>query len=208
MELKFPSAFGLYAILTDPQGYESMTKLFVDHRVAVIQLRMKKEPLDRNNNDCRETRAPRRGHRIAAHHQRLSGNRREGRSRRRAYRPDRPAVRGGPFNRGSIRPSSASPPTRRNRPCACNTQRRRIISASARSFRRLQRRRRTRSSALPGYNQSLSATVPAVAIGGIDLSNLREVLEAGAKNFCMVRQLMKAEDPEKVIKDTRKCMKG
>ena len=53
-------------------------------------------------------------------------------------------------------------------------------------------------------NQLSVATVPAVAIGGIDLSNLREVLEAGAKNFCMVRQLIKAEDPEKVMKEIQR----
>jgi thiamine monophosphate synthase len=40
-----------------------------------------------------------------------------------------------------------------------------------------------------------------VAIGGIDLSNIRDVLFAGAKNFCMVRQLMNAENPEKTLKD-------
>jgi thiamine-phosphate pyrophosphorylase len=53
-----------------------------------------------------------------------------------------------------------------------------------------------------GMKEMLSqATVPAVAIGGIDLTNLRDVLKAGAKNFCMVRELMKAEDPGKTLKD-------
>ena len=43
--MKIPSSFGLYVILTDPvKGYEYMTKFFVDHRIAFIQLRMKKEP--------------------------------------------------------------------------------------------------------------------------------------------------------------------
>jgi thiamine-phosphate pyrophosphorylase len=48
------------------------------------------------------------------------------------------------------------------------------------------------------------ATVPAVVIGGIDMTNLRDVLNAGARNFCMVRQLMQAEDPEKVLKEVFK----
>ncbi|MBN1129436.1 MAG: thiamine phosphate synthase, partial [Chitinispirillaceae bacterium] len=48
------------------------------------------------------------------------------------------------------------------------------------------------------------ATVPHVAIGGIDLINLRQVLEAGASNFCMVRQIMQASEPEKVIKQAMK----
>lgn len=48
------------------------------------------------------------------------------------------------------------------------------------------------------------ATVPHVAIGGIDLTNLPEVLEAGAKNFCMVRQFTQSENPIKVIKEIKK----
>lgn len=43
------------------------------------------------------------------------------------------------------------------------------------------------------------ATVPAVVIGGIDLTNVREVLDAGARNFCMVRQFTRSEEPEKTI---------
>ena len=42
---KIPFSFGLYAILTNPlKGYEYMTQLFVDHKIAFIQLRMKQEP--------------------------------------------------------------------------------------------------------------------------------------------------------------------
>lgn len=51
-----------------------------------------------------------------------------------------------------------------------------------------------------GMREMLSAaTVPAVAIGGIDLENLPSVLAAGAKNFCMVRQLTQSEDPKRVL---------
>ncbi|HLV33116.1 MAG TPA: thiamine phosphate synthase [Chitinispirillaceae bacterium] len=46
--------------------------------------------------------------------------------------------------------------------------------------------------------------VPSVAIGGINLANLRAVLEAGAKNFCMVRQFTQSTDPQKVLKETLK----
>jgi thiamine-phosphate pyrophosphorylase len=45
-----------------------------------------------------------------------------------------------------------------------------------------------------------AATVPAVAIGGIDLTNLPLVLEAGARNVCMVRAINNSENPEDVIK--------
>lgn len=41
---------------------------------------------------------------------------------------------------------------------------------------------------------SKNGNVPAVCIGGIDPLNLREVVAAGAKNFCMVRALMKCGD--------------
>jgi thiamine-phosphate pyrophosphorylase len=44
------------------------------------------------------------------------------------------------------------------------------------------------------------STVPAVCIGGIDLANLPQVLEAGAKNFCMVRQFTRSDDPGKILK--------
>jgi thiamine-phosphate pyrophosphorylase len=53
---------------------------------------------------------------------------------------------------------------------------------------------------LAGMQQQLAvATVSAVVIGGIDLSNLRSVLGAGARNFCMMRQLIQADDPERVL---------
>ena len=38
------------------------------------------------------------------------------------------------------------------------------------------------------------ATVPAVAIGGIDLDNAPQVLAAGARNLCAVRCITRAED--------------
>lgn len=48
------------------------------------------------------------------------------------------------------------------------------------------------------------ATVPAVSIGGIDLLNLRLVLEAGAKNFCMVRQFTQSTQPQNVLKKIKR----
>lgn len=43
------------------------------------------------------------------------------------------------------------------------------------------------------------ASVPAVAIGGIDLTNVREVLARGAKNVCAVRCINNSPEPEKEI---------
>ncbi len=48
---------------------------------------------------------------------------------------------------------------------------------------------------LDGLAEMLAlATVPAVAIGGIDLDNAPDVLEAGARNLCAVRCITRAED--------------
>lgn len=56
-----------------------------------------------------------------------------------------------------------------------------------------------------GMKEMLSiASIPAIAIGGIDLKNIREVLEAGAVNFCMVRQFTQSEDQEKTLKEIKK----
>jgi thiamine-phosphate pyrophosphorylase len=40
---------------------------------------------------------------------------------------------------------------------------------------------------------------PAVAIGGIDLSRIASVLEAGAKNFAVVRAVCQSQDPYRAI---------
>lgn len=53
---------------------------------------------------------------------------------------------------------------------------------------------------LEGLKKMLSAaTIPGVAIGGIDLERLPAILETGAVNFCMVRQFTQSEEPDKVI---------
>jgi thiamine-phosphate pyrophosphorylase len=44
------------------------------------------------------------------------------------------------------------------------------------------------------------ATVPAVAIGGITVENLAEVVGAGAQNFSLVRPLNESRNPEAVLK--------
>lgn len=58
---------------------------------------------------------------------------------------------------------------------------------------------------IDGMKEMLSASnVPAVVIGGIDFNNIREVLENGAVNFCMVRQFTHSENPEKTLKEIKK----
>jgi len=48
----------------------------------------------------------------------------------------------------------------------------------------------------------LAGNIPVVAIGGINAQNISEVLNAGAKNICMVRYLMETADLEKRVSDT------
>jgi thiamine-phosphate pyrophosphorylase len=43
--------------------------------------------------------------------------------------------------------------------------------------------------------------LPCVAIGGINATNLPEVLRAGAVNFCAVRAVMQSPDPEEAIRE-------
>ena len=42
-------------------------------------------------------------------------------------------------------------------------------------------------------------TLPAVAIGGINLDNLHQVLSHGAENFCVVRAITQSKEPRKAI---------
>jgi thiamine-phosphate pyrophosphorylase len=44
-----------------------------------------------------------------------------------------------------------------------------------------------------------AASIPAVAIGGIDLSNINTVLEHGARNICAVRCINASPNPEKEL---------
>jgi thiamine-phosphate pyrophosphorylase len=55
-------------------------------------------------------------------------------------------------------------------------------------------------------NMMAHATCPAVAIGGIDLSNLPSVLKHGARNVCAVRCINRAQDPDAVIKEMKRTM--
>ncbi len=45
-----------------------------------------------------------------------------------------------------------------------------------------------------------ASPLPHVVLGGIDESNLAEILRAGAVNYCAVRAIMNHSDPQKVIR--------
>jgi len=48
----------------------------------------------------------------------------------------------------------------------------------------------------------IAGDIPVVAIGGINAENLRDVLNAGAKNLCMVRYMMNTTHPEERVAET------
>jgi len=49
-----------------------------------------------------------------------------------------------------------------------------------------------------------ASALASVCIGGIDLERIKEVLQAGAKNFCVVRLLNKSEYPKKTLDEILK----
>ena len=50
-----------------------------------------------------------------------------------------------------------------------------------------------------------TTTIPFFAIGGISTGNVLEVLEAGARRICVVREIRDAQDPAKVATDLRRA---
>lgn len=62
---------------------------------------------------------------------------------------------------------------------------------------------------LDGMHAMLNAaTLPAVAIGGINFENIKDVLASGARNVCAVRCVNQAEDPEAVIRAFQAVLAG
>jgi thiamine-phosphate pyrophosphorylase len=202
--MKIPSSFGLYVILTDPvKGYEYMTKFFVDHRIAFIQLRMKKEPFRVIKTTAEKLRAitantsslliindyPEIAAEVGADGVHIGQTDRPYGEARKVMGPH--AV---------IGLSTHSP----EQTIAACIMRPDYIGIGP-VYPTPTKEKADPVIGITGLQTMLStATVPAVAIGGINLSNLREVLEAGAQNFCMMRQLMLAEDPEKVLREVEK----
>jgi len=202
--MKIPTAFGLYAILTDPvKGHEYTAQLFVDYRIAFIQLRMKKEP----ENVIRKT-----AEKLLA----IT----EGSASKLIINdyPDIAAVVGAggvhlgqddmPYGKArsivgpdSIIGISTHSPDQTLKVCTLKPD---YIGIGP-VYPSPTKANPDRVIGIDGMKEMLAlATVPAIAIGGIDKSNLRDVLDAGARNFCMVRQLMQTGKPEKVLKEVLK----
>jgi thiamine-phosphate pyrophosphorylase len=199
---QIPTSFGLYAILTDPlKGYDYMTQLFVDHKIACIQLRMKNEPSDEILKTAERLRkitagsaslfiindSPEIAAKVNADGVHLGQDDMPYDKARKIVGPD------------SVIGLSTHSPAQTSAACALKPD---YIGIGP-VFPTPTKANPDPVIGIRGMQEMISlATVAPVAIGGIDLSNLRSVLEAGAKNFCMVRQLMRAENPEKVLQDT------
>jgi len=62
---------------------------------------------------------------------------------------------------------------------------------------------------LAGMETQLAlSNVPAVCIGGIHQGNLKEVLKAGARNFCSVRPINESKNPGKILKELLEIYRG
>lgn len=202
MTMKVPPCFGLYAILTDPvKGYDFTAKLFVDYKIAFIQLRMKTGPVDAVRKIAEKLRRITAGSAsklIINDYPDIAAD--VGADGVHVGQDDMPYEKArtiaGPD--AVIGISTHSPDQTRS---ACVLKPDYIGIGPV--YPTPTKAKPDRVIGIDGMKKMLSlATVPAVVIGGIDLSNLREVLGAGGRNFCMMRQLMQAGDPEKVLKET------
>lgn len=196
--------FGFYAILTDPvRGYEYCTRLCVDYEVAFVQLRMKDAPAKAVEGTARLMAAITAG------------------TKTRLIVNDDPAIARRTGADG-VHIGQGDMPYSQAREIVGKAA---IIGVSTHSVEQMKKACVLRPDyvgvgpvyatptkknpdpviGLDGMKAMLAAaTVPAVAIGGITLENLPLVLEAGARNFCMVRPITQAGEPEKVLKEILK----
>lgn len=195
--------FGFYAILTDPvKGYEYMTQLFVDQQIAFVQLRMKDVPEEEIVKTAEKMQKITSGSKtilIINDYPKIAVQ--AGADGSHIGQDDLPIeeVR---FSTGDnhIIGLSTHNPTQTSNACC----RKPDYIGIGPVYTTPTKKNPDPVIGISGMKAMLSiATVPAVAIGGIDFSNIRDVLDAGAKNFSMVRQLTKSENPEKVLKEIK-----
>jgi thiamine-phosphate pyrophosphorylase len=198
--MKIPPAFGLYAILTDPvKGYEYMTKLFVACKIAFIQLRMKNEPIDLIRKTAEKLRSITEGSTskliindfpdVAAA---------VGADGVHIGQEDIPYVKARSLMEpGAIIGLSTHSPAQIRDACGLKPD----YVGIGPVFSTPTKKKPDPVIGIDGMKAMLAlAAVPAVVIGGIDLTNFRSVLDAGAENFCMVRALMRSKSPEETLK--------
>jgi len=195
-----PPRFGFYSVLTDPvRGYDYMTELLVDNGVPFVQLRMKDAPEEviidtalrmRKITEGSDTLLiindnPRIAVEVGADGVHIGQN-------DISYEQARSIV-------GNDMIIGVSTHNTQQATDACLKQPDYIGAGPV--FPTPTKKIPDPAIGLDGMKEMLKvSTVPAVCIGGIDLGNLQQVLAAGAKNFCMVRQFTQSENPECVLK--------
>ena len=196
--------FGLYGILTNPvKGYDYLAKLFVEYRIRLIQLRIKDRPVEEITKIAEQIRKITEGTRslfivndspIVAKAVSADGVH--------IGQGDQPFHEVRSFlGKQAIIGLSTHSPAQATEACLLKPQ----YIGTGPVFPTPTKKIADPAIGIDGMSLMVKcATVPAVAIGGIDLSNLRAVLETGAENFCMVRQLTQANDPEAVVRETIK----
>jgi thiamine-phosphate pyrophosphorylase len=194
------TSFGFYAVLTDPlRGYEYCTRMLVEHEIAFVQLRMKHKPVEVVRDVADKMRAITAG------------------TKTRFIVNDDPVLARS-VGADGVHIGQTDMPFAQTREIMGQQA---IIGLSTHSPKQVIdacSRKPTYIGAGPVYatptkenpdpviglaglsEMMALATVPAVAIGGITLENLPLVLEAGARNFCMVRPITLSMEPEKVLK--------
>jgi len=205
MNEKVPLEFGFYAILTNPlRGYVYLTELLVANRIAFVQLRMKDVPPETVEATAQAMRKVTAGTatRFIINDDPLMAKK-VGADGAHIGQLDMPygEARALLGDSAIIGLSTHSPEQ--------------TIAAQALSpdyigigpvFPTPTKKNPDPVIGISGMKQMLSVSeVPAVAIGGISLETLPEVLAGGARNFCMVRPLNQAPNPEKVLKEIVKA---
>jgi len=196
-----PPRFGFYSVLTDPlKGYDYMTSLLVDNGVRFVQLRMKDVSDDviidtalrmRKITDGTDTLLiindnPRIAVEVGADGVHIGQN-------DMPYEQAREIV-------GDDMIIGISTHSTRQATDACLKQPDYIGVGPV--FPTPTKKIPDPAIGIDGMKEILKiSTVPTVCIGGIDLGNLPQVLEAGAENFCMVRQFTQSENPGLVLKE-------
>jgi thiamine-phosphate pyrophosphorylase len=194
-------SFGFYSVLTDPvRGYAYMTSLLVDNAMPVVQLRMKGAPdavvietalQMRKITDGTDTRLiindnPRIAAEVGADGVHI-GQSDISYEEARAIVGDDMLIGISTHNPRQTQEACARGPDYIGIGPVFTTPTKKIPDPVI---------------GLDGMREMLAlSTVPAVCIGGIDLNNLESVLEAGAKNFCMVRQFTQSEEPGEVLRE-------
>ncbi len=196
----FVNDFGFYGIVTEPQrGYEYICKLLVDYEVAFIQLRMKKESI-------REV------YRTAELYRKISDG-----TKSRFIVNDFVDVAvnvwadGVHVGQSDMKPEDVRLKMREGTLVGLSTHNLEQVKNGCMAepdyigvgpvFKTPTKEIPDRVIGLSGMKEMISAaTVPAVAIGAVDSTNLRAVLQNGARNFASVRPINGSDNPEKALK--------